>query len=314
MKAFTIKVGDKLLDYRFGQKVNLQAFSKHLQTKGYVVEKLWNEKRHVVGIVNKSNEKLFVKLATSEGMSRLTENEFEWNKQFNELNPRANSNFWAPQNFDSGYFANLFYLITDFGQGGKVSSHEPNSENYLEQTLDEIIKFSELIQNLKFTNLDPNELSTGLSYQEWFVEKTRQWFEGIPGSAIEQYKVGQLMELVEKGTKQLESRPRHGDFAPWHIFKQSNGKLFLFDGEHALSKGVEYYDIAYYIQRIFGVLQNKEVAEKILNKLRDLDYDFSKLQTVLAARAIGGFLDKSFHEKPDYKIDQEFKNFVATLI
>lgn len=322
MKAFTIKVGDKLLDYRLGQSVDLQAFSDHLKQKGYEIEKVWNEKRHAVGIIYKSNIKLFVKLATSEGISRLTQNEFEWNEQFNKLNPRGTSNFWVPTNFDIGYFStkgrsssggeNLFYLITDYGQGEQISSHQPGSEKYLEQTLGEIIEFAELIQSLNIKDLNPNELFTKVTHRQRFVEKAHQWLEGIPVEIIKKYQVEQLMTAVENGSKQLERKPRHGDFTPWHIFKYED-KLFLYDAEHALSGGVEYYDIAYYIQRVFSILENKTVAEKILNKLRDKKYDFEKLQTVLAARAIGGFLDRSLHEKPNYEKDNEFKEITLSL-
>ena len=209
MRAFTIKVGDKLLDYRVGRSVNLRAFSDHLKQKDYHVEKLWNEKRHAVGILKKNEQKLFVKLATSEGISRMTQNEFEWNKQFNLLNPRESSNFWVPINFDSGFFENLFYLVTDYGEGEKISSHEPGSEKYLEQTLDEVIGFAELIQTLNIQNLNPNELFTNTTHIQRFVEKARQWLEGIPAEVTEQYGVRQLIQVVNKGSQKLEQRPRH---------------------------------------------------------------------------------------------------------
>lgn len=315
MKAFTIKVGDKILDYRLGQNVDLGEFQKHLENKGYVVEKLWNEKRHSVGKISKDKNKLFVKLATSEGMSRLTENEFGWNKQFNGQNTREKSNFWVPLNFDSGYFENLFYIITDFGQGEKISGHEQNSQNFLVETLSQVIDFSELVQSLKLKNLNPNEYFISMNHQQRFLEKTKQWFEAIPEEVRSKYQIDQLLEVVEKGTPSLMSKPRHGDFTPWHILRKSEDKLYLLDAEHALSEGVEYYDIAYYIQRVFSVLSNKNFSLEILEVLRKRNYDFKKIKTVMAARAIGGFLDKHLGLMPDmnFSTDEEFRDLVLAL-
>ncbi len=314
MSAFNIKVDGKLLDYRLGHSVDIKSFSKLLRAKEYEVENLRMEKRHVVGTVHKQNKKFFVKLATSPGMSRLTQNEFEWNNQFNKLNPRGNSKFWVPQNFDSGYFQeHLFYAICDFNDGEKITEHGLSDQKNLKETIEEVINFSELIQSLNVKNLKPNELSYGLTHQEWFVEKTRQWFVDIPKNVVKQYDIEELLDVAKNGAKQLEKRPKHGDFTPWHIFRLANNKLYLFDAEHAMSENVEYYDIAYYIQRVFSVLENRNVAEKILSKLRERNYDFSKLRTVLAARGIGGFLDRSFHEKPNYEMDQEFKELIFNL-
>lgn len=313
MKAFTVKVGNKILDYRLGQNVDLKKFQKHLLDKGYTVEKLWKEKRHAVGELKKEDRKLFVKLATSEGMSIFSKNEFEWNKQFNERLPRSKSNFWVPENLSSGYFENLFYFVTDFGQGQKISNHQPNTSNFLDETLIKVIEFSEVIQSLKFSGLDPNEFSKGLNHQEWFVEKTNQWFEGIPRDVVNKYGINELIKTVRNGANQLEAKPRHGDFTPWHIFKLKTEKLYLFDAEHALSSGVQYYDISYFIQRVFSVLENRSLAEEILEKLRQRKYDFGKLRTVLATRAIGGFLDRSFYKTPDYKLDADFKSLVINL-
>ncbi|MBI2621874.1 MAG: hypothetical protein HYW63_04510 [Candidatus Levybacteria bacterium] len=314
MKAFTIKVGDKFLDYRLGHKINIASFGKELKGKGYGIEKLQMEGRHVIGTLGRSNKKFFVKLATSEGMSWLTQNEFEWNNQFNKQNSRKNSNFWVPINYDSGYFQKyLFYAIYDFVEGEKITEYGSSNQILLKETIEEIINFSELIQNLDIKNLAPNELSHGLSHWEWFVEKARLWLSDIPKDVVQQYQIRELLKVVENGARELEKRPRHGDLTPWHIFKLTNNKLYLFDAEHASSESVEYYDIAYYIQRVFSILENDKVANEILEKLEDRGYDMKKVKTILASRAIGGFLDRSLRKKPDYKRDQEFKKLILNL-
>ena len=111
----------------------------------------------------------------------------------------------------------------------------------------------------------------------------------------------------------LEKRPRHGDFTPWHLFKVKDKVLVLIDGEHAMKNGVEYYDIGYFMQRIFSVLQNRTFTEDILKQLRKRNYNLDKLRTVLAARAIGGFLDESLTGNPNYLKCNEFKEWVIKI-
>lgn len=310
MKAFQIKVNGKLLDYRLGHEVNLKDFTKDLESRSYKVEKLWQEKRHVVGILNKNNQKFFVKLSTSKGINKTTENEFTWNNQFNKENPRKNSKFWVPKNIESGEFNKLYFFITDYIEGTMLSDRpNPGSENPdFHKHLDDLIDFTELIQSLKIKNLEPDEQFKNKDHIQRQYIKTKLWLEEIPENVVVKYELKQLFNLSSNNN--FKRVPRHGDFTPWHIFILENGNLLLIDGEHALSNAIEYYDIAYMIQRIYSVLETKEFALEIINKLKDRNYDLEKLKSVLARRAIGGFLDKSLHKNPNYKLDDEFRNFV----
>jgi hypothetical protein len=315
MKAFQIKVNGKYLDYRIGHNIDLDEFSNFLKNKGYQIEKLWLEKRHAVGIIRIDGNKLFIKLATSPGITASTINEFNWNEKFNTLNSRTDSDFWVPQNFYSGTFKNNFYLVTDYFDEKKlIELPNPGNDNQdFIKSIDRIISFSQLIESLKIKDLEPDEQFLNLDHNERFLIKARMWHEAIPNDVKKQYRVNELFKIVENSYKDLSKKPRHGDFTPWHMFKLADNKLLLFDGEHAISNGIEYYDISYLIQRIYSVLEEKEITEEILLKLKKRNYNVEKLRTVLASRAIGGFLDRSFHEKPNYKMDLEFKDFVLKL-
>ena len=87
----------------------------------------------------------------------------------------------------------------------------------------------------------------------------------------------------------------------------------LFDAEHASSYGVEYYDIAYFIQRVFSVLENEELAQKILVRVLEKNYLRNNLKIVLAARVIGGFLDESLTPFPNYHQAYRFKDWAINL-
>lgn len=94
------------------------------------------------------------------------------------------------------------------------------------------------------------------------------------------------------------------------MIKLPDKKIGLIDGEHSLANGVEGYDICYFIQRVFSVLKNPYIAESIYSELLARGYKTDKLRTVLAARAIGGFLDESLRDEPDYTVADNFKDWV----
>ncbi len=247
LHAFQLNVKGRFLDYRLGQSLDLEKVKSFFE-KRYQVKKLWPDQRHVLGILEKTQRKYFLKLATTEGISVVTQIEYRWNEQFNKLVPRNSSNVWVPQNFDSGYFNNkLFYLITDKLEGKLLSSiPQPSvSDKNIMQFLPKIIELSEDVQSLNITNLSSGE---NIDYQSWFVQKTTSWLKNIPQEIQNQYQVFTLLEVVLSGAKNLKKSPRHGDFTPWHIFNLTNKKLGLIDGEHARANGVEYYDMAYFIK------------------------------------------------------------------
>ncbi|MEI7900359.1 MAG: hypothetical protein WCK89_08900, partial [bacterium] len=59
-----------------------------------------------------------------------------------------------------------------------------------------------------------------------------------------------------------------------------------------------------------SVLQKPDIAKRIYFELMKKRYDANKLKTVLASRAIGGFLDESLKGNPDYKFAEKFRIWV----
>ena len=84
MKAFTIKLNGQLLDYRKSKNLDLVNVRNFFSNK-YKVKKLWQEQRHVLGIVEKDDRKLFLKLATTQGIGAVTQIEYKWNDELNRL-------------------------------------------------------------------------------------------------------------------------------------------------------------------------------------------------------------------------------------
>lgn len=302
LNSFKVRSGEKILDYRSGEKLNLSKIKSFFQTN-YNVKKIWQGSRHVLGILTKDKMDFFLKLSTSEGISVVTKNEYNWNNYFNQYFPK-NLPYLVPKNYESGTFENkYFYLITDYFKGKLLCDVDGTykDSNSLVEYIPQIIELAELIQKMPGSDND---------YKMRFISKVNMWFSDIPVNVSKKFKIKMLLDIIEKGVDDLLSRPRHGDFTPWHLIKLPDQRLGLIDGEHFLTNGVEGYDICYFIQRVFSVLENPDLAKRIYIKLIDKGYDKNKLQIVLASRAIGGFLDESLREKPDYKSASNFKDWV----
>ena len=308
--AFKIRVDGKVLDYRLGKELDL-ADVKNFFSKKYKVKNLWQGPRHVLGTLEKSNLKLFFKLATTEGIGAVTKNEYRWNEEFNSQIKRRGSNYWVPKNYDCGLYQNkLFFLITDKFEG-EFLAKEPIKSKISETfilAIPEIIAYSELIQKLKIKTADKK-----INRQKIFLSKTKSWLLGIPYDVQNKYDLESLYKMVEGEVGNLKAKPRHGDFTPWHMIKLKGEQLGLIDGEHAMQNGLELYDIGYFIQRVFSVLKNPKLAKDILDLLKNKKYNIQKLKCVLAARAIGGFLDESLAPKPDYSYTDKFKEWVVKI-
>lgn len=312
MKAFEIKVNGKLYDYRLGADLNLKQVKKFFEKKGYLVKKIWQEKRHVVAILKKNGREQFLKLSPTEGISATTQIDYNWNREAN-LYLKGNPKLAVPKNYDRGFYNDLFYLIEEYFKGDLLAKRPaPGSKNDgYKQHIAQMIEMSEIIQSLA---IEPLSQRDNDDHAKYFMEKVESWYNEIPLEIQKIYDTAEMLQVVEKGYKNLEMRPRHGDFTPWHMIKLQNGRIGLIDGEHAMRNGVEYYDIAYLIQRVYSPMDDADFANEILNILKSRNYDLDKLTTVLAARAIGGFCDEVLiFGTPNFDRANKFKNWVTDL-
>lgn len=311
LNSFKIRSKGRILDYRLGEDLDIEKVKCFFQ-QNYHVQKLWKGPRHILGLLIKDQKEFFLKLSTSKGISVITKNEFNWNNYFNEYS--SNTGFRVPKNYDSGLYEEkyfYFYLITEYFAGTLLQKMRAPSKNLgsLRKFVPQIIEFSEIIQKLPIINFAVPPYQKG-NYQARFISKIHAWLKDIPSDICKNYQIIKLLEITEKSVEKLSAKPRHGDFTPWHMIKLANGKIGLIDGEHAQSEGVENYDICYFIQRVFSVLENPSLAKSIFDSLLRKGYSQNKLRTVLAARVIGGFLDESLTSNPNYTFANSFKEWV----
>lgn len=308
LQAFEIEADGKILDYRVGATLDLIDVGKFFE-KEYTVESLHNAGRHVLGELVKDDKRLFLKIATTQGIGVMLENERRWNDEFHRTVIQASSAFRVPKNFAHGLFQEKYpYLITE-AMEGRLIVEKPDSAvmtPVLEESLESIIRFSEFIQTLPV-----DDYTSAADYRERFLMKVHAWFEAVPADVRSKYRLEELLHIVESGAAGLVKKPQHGDFAPWHLMTLSDNTLGLLDGEHFRPDGVGYYDIGYCIQRIYTVLQQPKIAEKLYAKLIDWGYDETFLLVILAARGIGGYLDASLSQSPDYAMSLAYQVWVV---
>ncbi len=310
---FTIQKNGQELDYFTKDNFDLKKIKEFFKTKSYQVLELSQPHRNIVGILEKDSKRFRLKLAGSVGMNELLQTEIDWNMQVNQVLPRPTSTLWVPEVKTKGKYTykntQYTYYLADEFKGRPLVDYPKNKETVLlKRHLNQVIDASETIAKLNIT-LTARDYADRGDHRSFFLSKTRKWLMAIPEEIRNRYQLNALFDIVKTGAPVLAKSFRHGDFAPWHLFALENGKLGLIDGEHATSEGVQYYDIAYLIQRVFQVLQDENLAKEIHRRLMDRGYDQAKLKTVLASRAIGGFLDEQVGEK-NFRQAEKFKNWV----
>jgi len=304
MKGFLINIGNKKIDYLKGKKLDenqVITFFTHLGYQKLTLIKdnnLFN--RHIILTGYYKNKKVFIKLATSKGISYLNKNEYYWYKSVsNQIN--------VPQIYSTGYFKNYFYFVCQYLENNFVDL------DFLSENLDLIINLSEKISQLKIKKLPADNFIKGKTPQEKFINKTANHLQSLPKKIIKEYNLDNLFLKVKNQASELKTACRYGDFNINHMILKNN-QIYLIDGQLAMTQWVEYYDIAYLIQRIYSQFNHQSLAKKIVNRLLEKNYSLKKLTTILFARAIGGFLDEYIAQGNNYQLHNEFKNWIIKQI
>lgn len=310
--AFQVTSNGQIYDYRIGENLNLEEIKTFFKEK-YAVVELHQMGRHITGILNDGSNDIFLKLATTPGIGLVTQNEYKWNEEFNK--EENGSNFRVPKNITSGQFNNLFYFLAEKLDGKMVSATKDFAldEFSFPDLIPQILDLAVYVMSKNISGVGKPDVVRGITPQDWFVNKTRVWFDAIPNEIKTQNNLHTLMELVEASAVNLATKPRHGDFTPWHIMKLTSGGLGLIDGEHAMSEGVELYDIGYLIQRVHTICKRPDFAVRIFEVAEERGIDARKLKTIMSARTIGGFLDAHLAQQADLSRESEFKKWVLSL-
>lgn len=307
---FTVEINGQVQDYRIGHTLAEPAIWKFFQLKGYKIENLNFTGRHYVGKLLKNNTPYFLKLATSLGQNALLENEVAWCRQIS-TRIADNDLFEIPKILEAGNFQNFVFGVFQFFEGYElVSLAEKTINNLFVANAEKIVDIADFLAKIKIDKL-PLDDRIG-NPQAFFVFKTQQWRQAAKFPPDMTEKINQAADFVSAKAQILKFCPRHGDFAPWHL-QLNNGKFGLFDAEHASIFGVETYDLAFLIQRIFSELQNPEVADFFVKKAIKKGIERQKFKITLLSRAIGGFLDESLKPNPVFLFHRLFLDWALSF-
>ncbi len=289
------------------RKIPLDLITDFLEKKGYKVIKIERPWRHVAAVVEKDGRRLFFKMATTIKTSKMTENEFNWNKLVgSQLNSK--SPFLVPKNIEQGFFQKrLFFFIGSYFGNQTLADKYPPRVKQLDRW---ILKIAEATYLISLIDCQSRYKQKTKSVGEYLIASASEWASQVDSN------VQPLLKIIKNSKQQIKRCWAHGDFVPWHMYDLKNGKFGLVDAEHG-GCGLRYYDVAYFYVRVRQSLGEKELAKKFLLAFRNLLPDVDKrnfwndLKPILCQRLMGDFWGTEIGSKQkreaELKKCEEFK-------
>ncbi len=297
---------------RRAQRLDLNEIQAYLEGLSFTRIKLEQQWRHITGRVTKDGISQFFKLSSTPDIAQKTRNEYTWNQAMHKA--LIHTPISIPRNYESGAFGDLFWFTCEFIEGPPlVEQRESNRAEAILNYLDAISQTLTVIMNEQTGRQLPNDLAKPDTQKEriqLFLNKVNHWAENSDGDTDELY------EFLTSHADELQTAPSHGDFSPWHLIKQTDGHLFLIDGEHGQITGVKFYDAAYFYHRIFTGLMRPDIADRFLQtffKTYSADEDDLRcFRAILAQRVIGGYFDAKNDGQTDLKLHDELRNRIVS--
>lgn len=273
------------------ERVDVEEIKKFFISKKVNVKEINETGRflHIVGNLN--NQKIFIKVSTSEGLNEKLLNDISW---YNELK-RVGIDFNITPLLEHGYIDDtLVYAIYEFVEGNTLDSMIEKIDNKM---LKDLANINISIDSIKGINLFKNQQER---------EHAKKDIISIKDKASHNFKIAEnfaresnedltkLLNIVKNYEQIDEMGLNHNDFTPRNILF-SDGKLILTDGESASTTSPRFYDVAIMYTRLYFTYNRPDLAKEYLNefiKLLPKDYldtfNFT-FKTMLASRTIGGF-------------------------
>lgn len=271
------------------KKLNKLEISNYFQSKGYEVICLEQQWRHISGKLRKSNEDFYLKLASTKEAGKRTRNEYEFNRLFNKIVDKEKAPVKIPEVYEKNYYQGLFWYLGEFLEGKVITCENKLDDiTLLYQNLRRIAEINTFLLDINFPEPLPNDR---------FVSSTKEYYLTRLKKQIEWAKkdVSDLENFIRKRIDYLKQALVHGDFAPWHFILADNDDFFLTDAEHSRTKGVKFYDFAYFFQRLYVKLKREDLALNYWKEFKKL-YKFNKgdfecLELIISHRGIAAYAE-----------------------
>lgn len=129
------------------------------------------------------------------------------------------------------------------------------------------------------------------------LRKVDEWMEQpLEQKLITPEQISGAKRIIDEHKSHITPSLQHGDFMPDHMFQLADGRVSLFDGEHAGLMKPRYYDLAYLYTRLFTRFHAPELADRLLQTFVDRHTDdpdvfFKAYLPAVTLRAFGMFPD-----------------------
>jgi hypothetical protein len=256
------------------------------------LEQAW---RHVHGKVSFKGKTLFLKMASTVGISRATRNESVWNRHLKRhLSPQAP--FTVPAIVKTGTLSGKFYYLAEHIEEPTPlcpSISGANKKVYRSYT-------KALAESLiELSTLDRRSFIWDRRYKYLqhpgtrFFNRALSFFNSVQKPA----ELLPVLTIAKEISTLYRPALAHGDFTPWHMLRDRSNQLFLTDGEWGTGYLPSFYDLAYCYHRTCTFLGHIDVAVTLAAEYRSLlkksqkNFFDKAFPAVVAERVLGGYWD-----------------------
>lgn len=299
--------------------INQRKVSQFLKEIGFTTSVITQEWRHLTAFGKFKDKAAVFKLASTKATSVHTKNEFCWNNIVEKLSTSRNLSFSVPKNYTSGNYKSLFYFIMEKFPGdplikrGETFSVKKVPLNLIARTTSNIFSLTFCKSEKEYINKLYKKKKTKLDIKEKLMESSIEWASQVP------LNLNSYLKIIEE-SKNLRTAPAHGDFVLRQMFKLSNTKLGIIDGELSGLEGPRYYDVAQFYLRTrvdhgARMLANRYLV--LLNRLlprKDKSTFWYELKPVLIQRYIGNLWGAKNHPDQLEKLEALGKEILANKI
>lgn len=272
------------------ENINLEEVGRFFESKGYKVRKLVQLWRHVTGEVFCDNERLFLKLASTQEIGEKTRNERVWNENVNTIWKKQTESFRSPKVFDEGIYEKKYWFVCEHVFGKPLAEVSKPGKDILKTDLERAAAIAKDIVMIGEKTLLPNDKRLMMkNVLERYLSNAREWSKNTKADTK------QILQFIEENKQTVEIGSCHGDFTPWAIMKTKTKQYYLIDGESSKLSGVKHYDAAYFYHRVYAKYKRPDLAESFLQSYKKI-MKFNETETeafnaVLASRIMGGYFD-----------------------
>jgi hypothetical protein len=282
-------------NYRDTEILDQEQVKQFFEQQGYKVTNLKQPWRHLVGILEKDNQKYFLKMATGEGIAERTKNEAQFNhKVFDLITKNKIDFFTVPEIIKEGHYQKHYYFICLYYYPDPSATKEPPNPKNLKKWLSQIVEINHFLESLP--NLDLPWDQSNPDRAKEYLRKNQLFYDETKDPTLKP-----ILDLANSIKDYYKPALNHGDFVPWHLFQ--NGKqLILIDSEAGSNLKPKYYDVAYFYRAVYTTL-GPELAKKYLALyLKTISAKEKQIfkplfKSLLAIRILGGRYDTIVEKK-----------------